>query len=59
MAAGETAESQPGASKETETDQGYVGVLGTSGEIEALRRAKSVQDGGEDGLVDSEGYADG
>ena len=59
MAAGEASESKPGASEEAETDQGYIGVFGAGGEVEALRRAEGVQDRGEDGLVDAECYADG
>jgi hypothetical protein len=59
MAAREAAEGQPGASDDAETDEGHVGVLGAGGEVEALRGAEGVQDGGEDGFVDSEGYTDG
>jgi hypothetical protein len=59
MAADEAAESQPGASEEAETNQGYVGVLGAGGEVETLRRAEGVEDGGEDGLVDAVSDANG
>jgi hypothetical protein len=59
MAAGEAAESEPGASEEAETDEGYVGVFRAGGEVEALRGAEGVEDGGEDGLVDAKRDADG
>ena len=59
MAAGEAAEGQPGASKEAETDQGYVGVLGTGGEVEALGWAEYVDDRRQDRLIDSVNDADG
>jgi len=59
MAAGDAPEGKPGASEEAETDEGYVSVFRAGGEVETLRGAEGVQDGREDGLVDSEGYTDG
>src|SRR6266700_6948102 len=59
MAACEAAEGEPGASEEAKADQGYIGVLGTGGEVETLRGTEGVEDGGEDRLVDTKGDADG
>jgi hypothetical protein len=59
MAACDAPEGEPGASKEAKTHEGYIGVFGAGWEVKALRGAEGVQDGGEDRLIDSEGYADG
>jgi hypothetical protein len=58
MATGKTAEGQPGALDDTETDQGDVGVLRAGGEIEALGRAEGVEDRRQDRLVDAIDDAD-
>lgn len=59
VAAGKAPQGQPGAPENAETDQRDVGVFRTGGQIEALGWAEGVQDGRDDGLVDSVGDADG
>jgi hypothetical protein len=44
MAAGDSAEGQPGTSDNTETDESDIGVFGAGGEIEALGGAEGVKD---------------
>jgi len=48
MTAGDAAESKPGASEETEANEGNVGVFGAGGEVEALGGAEGVEDRGDD-----------
>src|SRR5690348_7225566 len=53
MAAGQPAQSQPGAAEDTETDQRNVGVLRAGGQVDALRWAEDVEDRRQDALVDA------
>jgi hypothetical protein len=59
MAAGEAAESKPGAFEDAEPNESYVGVLRAGREIEALGGADCVEERREDGVVDAVGSADG
>src|SRR5580698_10548313 len=59
MAAGNPAQSHPGAANGSKTDQGDVGVFRTGGQVEALGWAESVHHRGEHRLVDTKGDTDG
>ncbi len=59
MTARETAQGQPGAAKEAETDRRNVGVFRAGGKVKAMGRAEGMEDWREDRFVDPEGDADG
>jgi hypothetical protein len=58
MAAGETAEGQPGAFDDAEADEGDVSVFRARGKVEALSGAEGVEDRRQHGLVEPVNDAD-
>src|ERR1700733_729520 len=59
MATRETPKREPRAFDNAESDEGNIRVLRAGGEIEALRRAESMENRRQNRLVDAIGNADG
>lgn len=58
MAAADAAEGHDAAAENSEALHGDVGVLRTGGKVDALGAAEAVEDGREDGTVESEDGAE-